>query len=311
MKSAVDTYLRDEQAGFRQNRSCTDQITILRIIIEQSLEWNSSLYICFVDFEKAFDSIDRQTLWKLLQHHGIPEKLIKIIRSSYEPSTCQVIHKNVLTEPFNIYTGVRQGCLLSPFLILLAVNWVMKSTTETHQRGIQWTFQKHLEDLDFADDIALLSHRSIDLEAKTSALDQQGNKIGLRINQGKTKTMRMNVTNPSKFKIKEEELEDVTSFTYLGSIISNDGGTDKDIKCRIGKAAAVFKSLKPIWTSSQISLNTKLKIFNSNVKSVLLYASETWRITKASIHRLQTFTNRCLRNILKIIWQDMVTSEEI
>ena len=52
----------------------------------------------------------------------------------------------------------------------------MKSTTETHQRGIQWTFQKHLEDLDFADDIALLSHRSIDLEAKTSALDQQGNK---------------------------------------------------------------------------------------------------------------------------------------
>ena len=292
MKLAVDTYLRDEQAGFRQNRSCTDQITILRIIIEQSLEWNSSLYICFVDFEKAFDSIDRQTLWKLLQHHGIPEKLIKIIRSSYEPSTCQVIHKNVLTEPFNIYT-VRcpTGMLTISFSIF--VNWVMKSTTETHQRGIQWTFQKHLEDLDFADDIALLSHRSIDLEAKTSALDQQGNKIGLRINQGKTKTMRMNVTNPSKFKINEEELEDVTSFTYLGSIISNDGGTDKDIKCRIGKAAAVFKSLKPIWTSSQISLNTKLKIFNSNVKSVLLYASETWRITKASIHRLQTFTNRC------------------
>lgn len=53
----------------------------------------------------------------------------------------------------------------------------MKSTTEIHQRGIQWTFQKHLEDLDFADDIALLSHRSIDLEAKISAQDQQGNKI--------------------------------------------------------------------------------------------------------------------------------------
>ena len=62
--------------------------------------------------------------------------------------------KNILTEPFNVYTGVRQGCLLSPFLFMLAVNWVMKSTTETHQRGIQWTFQKHLEDLDFADDIA-------------------------------------------------------------------------------------------------------------------------------------------------------------
>ena len=123
--------------------------------------------------------------------------------------------------------------------------------------------------------------------------------------------MRINVTNPSKFNINEEELEDVTSFTYIGSIINNDGGTDKDMKCRIGKAAAVFQSLKPIWTSSKISLNTKLKIFNSNVKSVLLYASETWRITKASIHRLQTFTNTFLRNILKIKWQDMFTSEEI
>ena len=61
------------------------------------------------------------------------------------------MHKNVLAEPFNIYIGVRQGCLISPLLFLLTVNWVMKSKTETHQRGIQWTLQKHLEDLDFAD----------------------------------------------------------------------------------------------------------------------------------------------------------------
>ena len=74
MKAAVDNRLRDQQAGFRQDRSCTDHIATLRIIVEQSLEWNSSLYVNFIDYEKAFDSVDRGTLWKLLKHYGIPER---------------------------------------------------------------------------------------------------------------------------------------------------------------------------------------------------------------------------------------------
>ena len=64
MREAVDAKLRDQQAGFRRNRSCADQIASLRIIVEQSLEWNSPLYINFIDYEKAFDSVDRETLWK-------------------------------------------------------------------------------------------------------------------------------------------------------------------------------------------------------------------------------------------------------
>ena len=69
MKEAVDPKLRDQQAGFRWNRSCADQIASLRIIVEQSLEWNSPLYINFIDYEKAFDSVDRETMWKLLRHY--------------------------------------------------------------------------------------------------------------------------------------------------------------------------------------------------------------------------------------------------
>ena len=74
MREAIDTQLRDQQAGFRKERSCTDQIATLRIIVEQSLEWNSPLYINFIDYEKAFDSVDRNTLWKLLRHYGVPQK---------------------------------------------------------------------------------------------------------------------------------------------------------------------------------------------------------------------------------------------
>ena len=137
MKTEVDRLLREGQASFRKERSCTDHIATLRMITEQSLEWNSPLYITFIDFEKAFDSIDRTAFWKLLAHYGIPEEIIRLIRTTYEPSTCQVVHNGSLTEPFSILSGVRQGCLLSPFLFLLAVDWIMASTIEGCQRGIQ------------------------------------------------------------------------------------------------------------------------------------------------------------------------------
>ena len=76
MKEAVDSKLRDQQVGFLRNRSCADQIASLRIIVEQSMEWNTPLYINFIDYEKAFDSVDRETLWKLLRHYGVPEKFV-------------------------------------------------------------------------------------------------------------------------------------------------------------------------------------------------------------------------------------------
>ena len=109
LKTVVVAKLRDHQAGFRKDRSCTDKIATLRIIVEQSVEWDSSMYINFVDYENAFDSLDRDTLWKLLQHYEIPDKLISLIRNTYEDMACRVIHAGKLTDPFMVETGVRQG----------------------------------------------------------------------------------------------------------------------------------------------------------------------------------------------------------
>ena len=81
MKEAVDPKLRDQQAVLRRNKSCADQFASLRIIVEQSLEWNSPLVINFIDYEKALDSVDKETMLKLLRHYGIPEKTISLIRS--------------------------------------------------------------------------------------------------------------------------------------------------------------------------------------------------------------------------------------
>ena len=122
MKDTVDPKLRDHHAGFRRGRPCTDQTATLRIILEQSCEWNSPLYVNFIDYEKAFDNLDRQSLWKLLRHYGVPEKITSIIKNSYSGMTCRVVYGRQLTDAFQVNTGVRQGCQLSHSLFLLAIN---------------------------------------------------------------------------------------------------------------------------------------------------------------------------------------------
>ena len=311
MKTALDNTLRDEQAGFRQDRSCTDHIATMRIIVEQSLEWQTPLYAVFVDFQKAFDSVDRDVIWRLMHHYGLPPKFVTIIQQMYENATCQVIHDGKLTEPFSVLTGVRQGCLLSPMIFLMVIDWVMRQSTAGKKTGIQWTFTEQLEDLDFADDISLLSHRQQDAQEKLCRVAEEAEKTGLRIHTGKTEVMRMNNRQQDPLQLYGENIKEVDKFTYLGSVVSKDGGTDEDIKSRINKARYTFNTLRPIWKSTALSLHNKIRIFNTNVKSVLLYGSETWRVTNTSTHKLQTFVNRCLRSILRIRWPEVVSNERL
>ncbi|KAI8514548.1 hypothetical protein Bbelb_071390 [Branchiostoma belcheri] len=155
--SALDTKLREEQAGFRKARGCSDQIFALRNIIEQCVEWNSPLLINFIDFQKAFDSVHRESLWKILRAYGIPQKIVSMIGKFYEHFECSVITESSLSKPFYVKSGVRQGCILSPILFLITIDWVMRETTSDRPRGIKWTLNTYLEDLDFADDLAVLS----------------------------------------------------------------------------------------------------------------------------------------------------------
>ena len=141
-----------------------------------------------IDFEKAFDSVNRDTLWICFKHHGIPDKIAKLTRAAYVLSTCQVVHDGSLTDSFEVLTGVQQGCIVSPFLFLLAMDWIMKKTTEGHKSGIQWTLFSHLEAVDFAYDVALLSHRHSDMEDKSIALSETSGRRGLKVNSRKNKT---------------------------------------------------------------------------------------------------------------------------
>ncbi|VDP52749.1 unnamed protein product [Schistosoma curassoni] len=95
------------------------------------------------------------------------------------------------------------------------------------------------------------------------------------------------------------------------SIIHEHGGSDADVKAWIGKARAAYLQLKNIWNSKQLSTTTKVRIFNTNVNTVLLYGAETWRTMKAIIQKIQMFINNCLRKILRICWPDTISNNQL
>lgn len=140
----------------------------MRQLIEKSLEFNLAATFCFIDFKAASDSIDRDVLWMLLNHYGLPVKIINIIKNSYEYSKSCVEAEN--SEWFEIKTGVKQGCVWSPLLFGLVIDWIM---SDMGDKGIE-TEPKvgsrrpgwKLPDLDFADDIALIESVLNELEDK-------------------------------------------------------------------------------------------------------------------------------------------------
>ncbi|XP_013399160.1 uncharacterized protein LOC106165493 [Lingula anatina] len=264
---ANDSRLGEEQAGFRKGRGCIDQIFALHNIIEQCLEWNTPLYINFVDFKKAFDSVHRETLWKILLSYGVPPKIITLISMFYNHFQCSVILDNTLTEWFPVDSG--------------------------------------LEDLDFADDLALLSSKHSHLQEKTDRLSSFAAQAGLAISTTKTQVMCINNSTTAPITVSGKPLESVDDFTYLGSLIS------KDIRGRLGKAQSSFARVRTIWKSEQYSLHTKVHLYNSSVKSVLLYGSECWRVTKSDISRVESFHNRCLRRICRIFWPNKISNHDL
>ncbi|KAJ8397554.1 hypothetical protein AAFF_G00438300 [Aldrovandia affinis] len=214
LKTEVDNILREEQAGFRKGRSCSKQIFTLRNIIEQCLELQTTLIINYIDFKKAFDSVHRESLWQIIQLYGVPSKYVNIFRALYHNSTCLVRTSSGTTNDFDIVTSVRQGCILSPLLFLIVINFVMRKTLAGTNYGIKWG-QDRLTDLDFADDLALFSHTHHALQEMTSNLHEHGGKVGLRISHEKTKAMiiRQDQHHPP-LSLGEHDIEYVDNFTW-------------------------------------------------------------------------------------------------
>ena len=181
----------------------------------------------------------------------------------------------------------------------------------TDQTGLPWKIFQHLEDLDFADDICLLSEKKEHVQTKLNKVSQTAAMVGLKVNYNKTKILAINSERPISISLNNNQIEQVKAFNYLGSTVTETGGSEEDIKTRIGKAYGAFATLGNIWRSREISEKPKIRLFNSNILSVLLYGCESWRVTKTNTSKLQVFINKCLRKILKVYWPDKISNEEL
>ncbi|GFR71314.1 endonuclease-reverse transcriptase [Elysia marginata] len=200
---------------------------------------------------------------------------------------------------------------MSALLFSVAIDWVMRQTTEDQNRGIRWNLFTNLEDLDFADDLALLSHTHHHIQEKTGRLNTCAKQIGLKISKKKTEVMILSVLNPQQVQIDETILPFTEKFTYLGSYVTPDGGAKDDIITRLGKAITAFRMLNPVWKSQQYKLSTKIRLYRSCVLSTLLYGSECWRMTDQDLSKLSSFHTKNLRKIARIFWPQRKPNEEL
>ena len=238
IRPVVDPVLRQNQAGFRKGRGCAHQIHILRRIMEGAWNQQLPLFVTFIDFRKAFDSIDRRMMFAILRHYGIPEKIVMAIRVLYDNSRSSVFVDGLLTEEFEVTTGVLQGDVLAPFLFIIIIDFLMRNAEEghgfvTHPRRSRRDPAKILNDLDFADDIALLSGSKKDAQLQVRSHSEAAKEVGLLINIGKTEVM-----TPASCKdglmLDGEEIKRVDDFRYLGSMMASSESDIKDQSSSMG-----------------------------------------------------------------------------
>ena len=170
------------------------QILCLRRLIEESSLNNLDLALVFVDFSKAFDSVDRQKTFDILKLYGIPPKIIDAIRAMYNDTSCTVLSSDGETPSFSILEGILQGDTLAPFLFIMVVDYILRiSVDKINHKGYQIHHRKssrhpavYLTDTDFADDIALISQSLEHAQDLLQSLEEASNSVGLYLNEKKT-----------------------------------------------------------------------------------------------------------------------------
>ena len=174
----IETEISDEQAGFRPGRGTRDQIINLRILMQKAKEHRIPLYMCFVDFHKAFDCIKHEKLWVTMLEMGFPAHLVDLVGKLYRGQKAAVRVAGVLSDWFSISKGVRQGCVLSPYLFNIIAEMTMREALENFSGGFK-IGGRMVNNLRYADDIVIITTTPTELQALLNRIRIAGMKYGL------------------------------------------------------------------------------------------------------------------------------------
>ena len=198
------------------------------MIIKKAREFQKNIYFCFIDYAKAFDCVDHNKLWKILQEMGIPDRLNCLLRNLYADQEATVRTGHGTTDWFQIGKGLRQGCILSPCLFNLYAEYIMRNAgLEEAQAGIRIA-GRNINNLRYPDDTTLMAE-SEELKSLLMKVKEESEKVGLKLNIRKTKIMATGLI--TSWKIDGETVETVSDFVV--SKITADGDCSHEIKRRL------------------------------------------------------------------------------
>ncbi len=304
LRTCVEEKLGIWQYGFRPNRSTTDLVFTLKMIMEKNWEWSIDKYVAFIDLEKAFDRIRRDCLWRVLQHqdYGINSKLIRVIKSIYKNTESRVKNRELESEWFSIKTGVRQGGVLSPLLFIIYMDRCLKEVCVREDKEIT---------LAYADDVAVVTGSQQDLQEAMTRWNDVLNREGMRMNKQKTEIMKVGrIKEECNIYIENVKLKQTDKFCYLGVLFDEENRQNIEILNRIQKYNANVSALYPILKDKNIPTKAKTIIFTTILRPVLLYGSETWTLTTRTSSQIQAAEMRVLRMIRGVTRLDRIRNEE-
>ncbi len=320
----AEAELSDSQCGFRQGRSCTDQIFSVNQFIEKLFEHRTPGFLVFIDLRKAYDSVSRGALWHGLQVLGVPLSLVQLIASFHTGMSAKVRVGNSFTGQIAVNNGLRQGCSMAPvlfnlFFALVLEKWRMEMAEvyPDHEVAFRLNINGNLfnrprsahqqsaaPDLEFADDAVLITQSHHAAHVALATFVAVASSFGLSVNFIKTKVMSagagLSVVDHQPIFVSGQVVEHVKSFVYLGSLLSPDARFSAEIDRRVASASRVFGALQCVFRDRNLSLRTKRLIYSACVVSTLLYGAECWAILKRDETRLDAFHHRCLRAILGV-----------
>ena len=255
--------------------------------MEKAREFQKIIYFCFSDYAKAFDCVDHNKLWKILQEMGIPDHLTCLLRNLYAGQDATVRTGHGTTDWFQIGKGVGQSCILSPCLFKLYVEYIMwNAGLDEAQAGIKIA-GRNINNLRYADDTTLVEESEEELKSLLMKVKEDSEKADLKLNTQKTKIM---ASGPiTSWQIDGETVETVADFIFLGSKINADGDCSHEIKKLLLLGRKVMTNLDSILKSRDITLLTKAHIVRVIVFPVVLYGCESWTVKKADCWRIDAF----------------------
>ena len=214
LEKKSEEYMGNDQFGFRKERGTRDAIGVVRCLAERRMEFNEDMFVCFVDYEKAFDRVNWKKLMEVLIRIGVDWRDRRLIASLYMEQSAVVRVNDEVTESSEIGRGVRQGCLISPLLFNIYAEAMMREALYDVEDGVK-VGGEVLNAVRFADDQAMIAGTEEGLQRIMDNTVRVVESYGMKINTKKTKVMRISrVPSAVSLMIQGIQIEQVDEFKY-------------------------------------------------------------------------------------------------